>query len=152
MGAIGTALEKLCAIKLVINQTDTLKRHMVEFHNSKYEDVNKEKDYFFIHTEKGNDNKIRITGISDSNGLIQAIKGNSKINNEDFKSFLIGLINNSSTSNDKLRKNIIPVLMNKLNLGKTSVYNKIDDLIEREIIKEVDGELLVNLKTPIQIV
>ena len=78
MGSIGTSLERLCAIKLVIDSTDEQKRHKVEFHISKYQDVKEEKDYFYLHTEKDNKEKIHITGISDSNGKIPIKKGNSK--------------------------------------------------------------------------
>jgi len=144
MGAIGTALEKLCAIKLVINQTDSLKRHKVEFHNSKYEDVNKEKDYFFIHTEKDNEEKISITGISDSDGIISIKKSYLKTDLIEFKSYLFELINNSTSDSERLRKNIVPKMMIKFNYRKTSVFDKIKFLIKEGVIKEIDGELLIN--------
>ena len=144
MGSIGTALEKYCAIKLLIKPTDEEKRHKIEFVVSKYEDVNKIKDYFFIHTKKNIDDKIYITGISDSDGLISIKKGNLKTNEEEFNSFLFELVNNSTLDSDRFRKNIVPLMMAKFNYGKTSVFDKIKVLIEEGVIKEIDGELLIN--------
>lgn len=144
MGSIGTALEKYCAIKLLIKPTDEEKRHKIEFVVSKYEDVNKNKDYFFIHTGKDNDDKIHITGISDSNGIIQTIKGNSKIDDEEFKTFLLEHINNSTSSFDRLRKNIVPIMMTKFQYGKSSTFNKIKAMIKEGVIIEIDNELIVD--------
>jgi len=144
MGSIGTALEKYCAIKLLIKSTDEEKRHKIQFVVSKYEDVNKAKDYFFINTEKKLDGKIFISGISDSDGLISIKKGNLKNDEIEFKSFLFELINNSTSDSDRFRKNIVPIMMAKFNYGKTSVFDKIKVLIEEGVIKEIDGELLIN--------
>jgi GTPase SAR1 family protein len=144
MGSIGTALEKYCAIKLLIKPTDEEKRHKIEFVVSKYEDVNKIKDYFFIHTKKDIDDKIFITGISDSNGIISIKKGNTKVETDDFKFYLFELIKNSTSYSDRLRKNIVPVIKEKFEYGSTSVFNKIKKLIEEGDIKEIDGELIIN--------
>jgi len=144
MGSIGTALEKYCAIKLLVNPTDNQKRHRVEFLVSKYEDIDKEKDYFYIHTEKDTEGKIHISGISDSLGQIIRKKGNSKVDDENFKIELIGLIKNSINVEDRLQKNIIPFLMNKFNIGSSSAYAKISKLKKLNIIKENDGELFIN--------
>jgi energy-coupling factor transporter ATP-binding protein EcfA2 len=143
MGSIGTALEKFCAIKLLISPTDSDKRHKVEFLVSKYEDVDKDKDYFYLHTEKNTEGKIHINGISDSLGLIIRKKGNEKVNDDEFANFLINLIKNSYCLEDRLRKNVRDLLMEKFDLGKSSVYNKIDQLIADNILIEDDGELLV---------
>ena len=145
MGSIGTAFEKHCAIKLIVNSTDNQKRHKVQFYDSKYEDVNKEKDYFFVNTEKKLDDKIRITSISDSNGeIIKKKKGNTKVETDDFKFYLFELIKNSTSDSDRFRKNIVPVIMEKFEYGSTSVFNKIKALIEEGVIKEIDGELFIN--------
>jgi len=144
MGSIGTALEKYCAIKLLIKPTDEEKRHKIQFVVSKYEDINKAKDYFFINTEKKLDGKIFISGISDSDGLISIKKGNLKTDEIEFKSFLFDLINNSTSESDRFRKNIVPIMMAKFNYGKTSVFDKIKVLIEEGVIKEIDGELIIN--------
>jgi energy-coupling factor transporter ATP-binding protein EcfA2 len=143
MGSIGTALEKLCAIKILVNPTDSEKRHKVEFLLSKYEDVNKDKDYFYLHTEKDDDGKIHLNGLSDSLGVVIRKKGNSKVADNEFSEFLIDLIENSNSDEERLRKNVKEVLMNKFNIGKSSVYRKIDKLIDDKIIKEEDDQLLV---------
>lgn len=144
MGSIGTSLERLCAIKLVIDSTDEQKRHKVEFHLSKYQDVNEEKDYFYLHTEKDNDEKIHITGISDSNGIIPIKRGNSIIDDEKFKTSLLEHINKSTLSFDRLRKNIVPIMMTKFQYGKSSVFNKIKAMIKEGVIKEINNELTIN--------
>jgi hypothetical protein len=143
MGSIGTALEKLCAIKILVNSTDVENRHKVQFLLSKYEDVNKNKDYFYLHTEKDDDGKIQINGISDSLGVVIRKKGNSKVDDNEFTNFLIDLIDNSTSNEDRLRKNIKDILMNKFNLGKSSVYKKIDKLIDDNIIIEEFDQLFV---------
>ena len=148
MGSIGTALEKLCAIKILVNPTDTEKRHKVEFLVSKYEDVNKDKDYFYLHTEKDDDGKIHINGISDSLGVVIKKKGNSKVDDNEFSKYLIDLILNSNTDEERLRKNIVPILMDKFNLKQSMVYNKINKLINDNIIIEEFGQLLVKIKSP----
>ena len=150
MGSIGTALEKLCAIKILVNPTDAEKRHKVEFLVSKYEDVNKDKDYFYLHTEKDDDGKIHINGISDSLGMVIKKKGNSKVDDNEFSKYLIDLILNSNTDEERLRKNIVPILMVKFNLKQSMVYNKINKLINDNIIIEEFGQLLVKIKTPIR--
>jgi len=146
MGAIGTALEKLCAIKLLINQTDKLKRHKVDFYNSKYEDVNKEKDYFFIHTEKDNDDKIRITGISDSTGeIMKKKKGNTKVETDDFNFYLFELINNAKNNEDILQKNIVLLLVEKFDIQNSNVYKRIKNLRDQGLINlNKAGELSIN--------
>jgi energy-coupling factor transporter ATP-binding protein EcfA2 len=143
MGSIGTALEKLCAIKLLVNSTDAEKRHKVEFLVSKYEEVIKDRDYFFLHTEKDDDGKIHLNGLSDSLGVVIRKKGNSKVDDNEFSKFLIDLIEKSNSDEERLRKNVIGILMEKFDLGKSSVYNKIDKLIDDKIIKEDDYQLLV---------
>ena len=136
MGSIGTALEKLCAIKILVNPTDAEKRHKVEFLVSKYEDVTKDKDYFYLHTEKDEEDKIHINGISDSLGVVIRKKGNSKVDNIEFTKFLIDLIANSKTNEERLRKNVKDVVMKKFNIGKSTAYKKIDKLIDDNIIIE----------------
>jgi hypothetical protein len=143
MGSIGTALEKLCAIKILVNPTDAEKRHKVEFLVSKYEDVNKDKDYFYLHTEKDDDGKIHINGISDSLGVVIKKKGNSKVDDNEFSKYLIDLILNSNTDEERLRKNIVPILMDKFILKQSSVYNKINKLIKDKIINQHYDQLLV---------
>jgi hypothetical protein len=143
MGSIGTALEKLCAIKILVNSTDVDSRHKVQFLLSKYEDVNKDKDYFYLHTEKDDDGKIHINGLSDSLGIVIRKKGNSKVDDKEFSNYLIELIQNSNTKEERLRKNIKDILMNKFNIGKSSVYRKIDNLISNKIIIEIEDELFV---------
>jgi hypothetical protein len=39
-------------------------------------------------------------------------------------------------------------MMAKFNYGKTSVFDKIKVLIEQGVIKEIDGELIINFKAP----
>lgn len=144
-GSIGSALEKYCAIKLLVNPTDEQKRHKVQFLVSKYQDTCEEKDYFFINTEKDYDGKIHINGLSDSTGeIMKKKKGNTKVETDEFKFYLFELINNSTSDSDRFRKNIVPVIMEKFKYGSTSVFNKIKTLIEEGVIKEIDGELLIN--------
>ena len=143
MGSIGTALEKYCAIKLLVNPTDSQKRHKVEFLVSKYEDIDQEKDYFFIHTEKDTEGKISINGVSDSLGQVFTKKGNSKVDDDSFKSLLFELIQKSTKFEDRLRKNIVPILREKLCIQNSTTYNKISKLIKQNIIIEIDGELQI---------
>lgn len=143
MGSIGTALEKICAIKILVNPTDSDKRHRIDFLLSKYEEVNKNKDYFYLHTEKDENGKIHLNGVSDSLGVVTKKKGNSKVDDNEFSNFLIDLIGSSKTQEERLRKNVKDVLMNKFNLGKSSVYKKIDSLISNKIFIEVEDELFV---------
>ena len=124
MGSIGTALEKICAIKILVNPTDSDKRHRIDFLLSKY-------------------GKIHLNGVSDSLGVVTKKKGNSKVDDNEFSNFLIDLIGSSKTQEERLRKNIKDVLMNKFNLGKSSVYKKIDALISNKILIEVEDELFV---------
>jgi len=143
MGSIGTALEKYCAIKLLVNPTDSQKRHKVEFLVSKYEDIDKEKDYFFVHTEKDTEGKISINGVSDSLGMVLKNKGNLKVDDDSFKLLLFEFINNSSTLEDRLQKNIIPKLIEKLGIKSSTIYNRLAKLKEQNIINEIDGELQI---------
>ena len=143
MGSIGTALEKYCAIKLLVNPTDSLKRHKVEFLVSKYEDIDKEKDYFFVHTEKDIEGKISINGVSDSLGIVLKKKGNLKVDDDSFKLLLFEFINNSLTLEDRLQKNIIPKLIEKLGVKSSTIYNRLAKLKEQSIINQIDGELQI---------
>lgn len=129
MGSIGTALEKHCAIKLVIDKTDKQKRHKVEFHVSKYQDVNKDKDYFYIQTEKFEE-KIIITGISDSNGeLIREKKGYIKMSDFEFKDSLYKFLNNINDDNLRTRKSIVEYFRVNYNIGKSKVHEHIKSFI-----------------------
>ncbi len=143
MGSIGTSLERLCAIKLVIDSTDEQKRHKVEFHISKYQEVKEEKDYFYLHTEKDNNDKIHITGISDSNGKMPIKRGNSKIDDEAFKNATLEFINNAVVTEDSFQKNIAKRLMDKYDLQTTAVYDKLKKMREKGIIRLVDGQLII---------
>jgi energy-coupling factor transporter ATP-binding protein EcfA2 len=136
MGSIGTALEKYCAIKLVIDSTDEQKRHKVEFHVSKYQDVNKDKDYFYIQTEKV-DEKIIITGISDSNGiLIKEKKGHLKMSEIEFEDILNKFLTNLDDENLRTRKNIVEFFKNNYNIGKSKVHSHLKTFIDNSIIIE----------------
>jgi hypothetical protein len=143
MGSIGTALEKLCAIKLLVNPTDNENRHKVEFLLSKYEDVNKDRDYFFLHTEKDDDGKIHINGLSDSLGVVIRKKGNSKVDYTNFKDSTLEFIINSVSIEDSYQKNIAKMLMDKYNLQPTAVYDKLKKLKEEEVVSLVDGRLFI---------
>jgi hypothetical protein len=143
MGSIGTALEKLCAIKLLVNSTDVEKRHKVEFLVSKYEDVNKDRDYFFLHTEKDEEEKIHINGLSDSLGIVIRKKGNSRVDDTDFKNSTLELIVNSVSIEDSYQKNIARKLMDKYNLQSTAVYEKLRKLKEQKVISLDDGRLFI---------
>lgn len=134
MGSIGTSLEKYCAIKLLIDSTDELKRHKVEFFYSKYQDVNKNKDYFYIQTEKVKDDII-ITGISDSNGiLINEKKGHTKMSEVEFKNTLFDFLNNIQDENLRTRKNIVEFFKDNYSIGKSKVHSHLKTFIDNSII------------------
>jgi len=134
MGSIGTALEKYCAIKLVIDATDEQKRHKVEFHVSKYQEVNKDKDYFYIQTEKV-DERIIITGISDSNGiLIKEKKGYSKLSENEFKDILYRLLNNIEDDNLRSRKSIVDYFKINYSIGKSKVHSHLKSFIDNKVL------------------
>jgi len=144
-GSIGTALEKLAFITVAIKKPDELKRHLVVFKNTKAEYTDSStNNYFYFHIDTIDD-IIKITGLSDSNGeIIKKKKGNTKVETDDFKFYLFELIKNSTSDSDRFRKNIVPIIMEKFKYGSTSVFNKIKALIEEGVIKEIDGELLIN--------
>lgn len=144
MGSIGTALEKYCAIKLLVSPTDNEKKHKVEFLVSKYEDIDKEKDYFFIRTEKNSKGEIHIIGVSDSLGQIIRKKGNLKVDDDTFNKVLFELLKNPLSSEDKLQKNIITKLINRLDLKASTIYSKLAKLKDQKVIAEIDGELTIN--------
>jgi len=138
MGSIGTALEKYCAIKLVIDSTDEQKRHKVEFHVSKYQDVNKDKDYFYIQTEKVEE-KIIITGISDSNGvLIKEKKGYIKMSENEFKDSLNKFLSNLDDDNLRTRKSIVEYFKENFNIGKSKVNFHLKSFIDNGIVNDKD--------------
>ena len=143
MGSIGTALEKICAIKILVNPTDAEKRHKVQILLSKYEDVNKDKDYFYLHTEKDDEDKIHINGISDSLGIVIRKKGNSKVDFNDFKNTVLEFLINAVTIEDSFQKNIVKKLMDKYKLQPTAVYDKLKKLKEEEVVSLVDGRLFI---------
>ena len=143
MGSIGTALEKLCAIKLLVNSTDAENRHKVEFLISKYEDVIKVRDYFFLHTEKDDDGNIYLNGLSDSLGFVTKKKGNSKVDETEFKNTAFEFIANAYTDVDSFQKNIAKKLMDRFDLQPTAVYDKLKKMREQELISLVDGRLFI---------
>jgi hypothetical protein len=143
MGSIGTALEKFCAIKLLIWPTDKEKKHKVVFTVSKYEDIDSEKDYFYLHTIKNPEGKIHINEISDSCGVINKPKGNSKVDDEDFKNTVLEFIANAVADEDSFQKNIAKKLMDKYDLQSTAVYDKLKKMREQSIISLVDGHLII---------
>lgn len=141
MGSIGTALEKYCAIKLVIDSTDQQKRHKVEFHVSKYQDVNKDKDYFYIQTDK-DEEKIIITGISDSDGvLIKEKKGHIKMSEDEFKIVLLDFLNNIDNDNLRTRKSIVEYFKENYSIGKSKVNFHLKSFIDVGFI--IDKEHLI---------
>jgi len=144
MGSIGTSLEKYCAIKLLIDSTDELKRHKVEFYYSKYQDVNKNKDYFYIQTEKVI-NDIIITGVSDSNGvLINEKKGHVKMNEIEFKDSLFKFLNNIVDDNLRTRKSIVEYFKVNFNIGKSKVNYHLKSLIDTGYILDNDHLIFLN--------
>lgn len=144
MGSIGTALERYCAIKLLISPTDIEKKHKVQFLGSKYEEINKENDYFFIRIEKNNEEKIQIIGVSDSLGPIIRKKGNLKVDDDTFNKVLFELLKNAISTEDKLQKNIVNNLMTRLDLKQSTIYSKLAKLKTEKVIADIDGKLTIN--------
>lgn len=143
MGSIGTALEKFCAIKLLIWPTDKEKKHKVVFTVSKYEDIDSDKDYFYLHTTKNSEGKIHINEISDSCGVINKPKGNSKVDDAEFQNTTFEFIANPVVDADSFQKNIAKKLMDRFDLQQTAVYDKLKKMKEQGIISLVDGRLFI---------
>jgi energy-coupling factor transporter ATP-binding protein EcfA2 len=143
MGSIGTALEKICAIKILVNPTDSDKRHRIDFLLSKYEEVNKNKDYFYLHTEKDENGKIHFNGVSDSLGIVVKKKGNSKVDDTEFQNATFEFIINAEALVDSFQKNIAKKLQDRFDLQPTAVYDKLKKLKNKELVRLVDGRLFI---------
>jgi len=133
-GSIGTALEKFAYITFAIKKAENNK-HLVLFKNTKAEFTDStNNNYFFLQVEEIDD-RVKITGLSDSNGeIIQKKKGNTKVDKNDFDSYLFELINNTEKDEDKLQKNIVELLQKKFGLKRAIVYQKIKTLKDHDII------------------
>jgi energy-coupling factor transporter ATP-binding protein EcfA2 len=139
-GSIGTAFEKITSIKLsveaILCKENNNTKHKVTFRYSKFDyELNPENDYFFIHTEKIDENNVIINGISDSIGLIldKKVKGNTKNTIDDIYSIIKDRITDlPAESIERIRKNLIPYIMNQdaIKIGKSRISDYILDLIE----------------------
>jgi len=133
-GSIGTALEKFAYITFAIKKAEN-NRHLVFFKNTKAEFIEStNNNYFFLQVEEI-DNKVKITGLADSNGeIFKKRKGNTKVDTDEFNNYLYELINNAEKDEDKLQKNIVELLQNKFGLKPATVYYKIQTLKDQGII------------------
>jgi energy-coupling factor transporter ATP-binding protein EcfA2 len=140
-GSIGTAFEKISSIKLSVeasfNSNSLKTSHKVTFKYSKFDyELNSENDYFFINTEKIDNENILITGITDSNGPISENKlsGNTKITPDEIYSLIEDRLNSlENNSEERLRKNLINYLINEklIKIGKSRTHEYISDFIQK---------------------
>ena len=88
-GSIGTALEKFAYITFAIKKAEN-NRHLVFFKNTKAEFIEStNNNYFFLQVEEI-DNKVKITGLADSNGeIFKKRKGNTKVDTDEFNNYLL---------------------------------------------------------------
>lgn len=138
-GSIGTAFEKISSIKLSVeadfNSNSLNTSHKVTFKYSKFDyELNSENDYFFINTEKIDNEKVLIVGITDSNGPIteKKPKGNTKITPDELYSIIEDRLNSIPIdSPDRIRKNVVDFLLNNdlIKIEKSSIQQYIKNFI-----------------------
>ena len=148
-GSIGTALEKLAFIHIAIKKLDELNRHKVIFFNSKSNVTTSENDYFYFHIETIN-NDTKITGISDSDGII--CKSNIRNTKLDIGNFKLELENRLKQIevegldiSERSKKNIVIYFHNKCKIGKSKTYEHLKLIEEEGFICVRDRFVFLNL-------
>ena len=127
----------MTSIKLLVElvHIEQKEKYKINFINSKFDMVDTKSDYFFLHTEAIDENKMVLSGISDSNGpeIKTDRPGNSHVTNDEVLSAIKSRIESLPyRDNETLRKNIIDYLDKNdiIDLKRTSISNYIKKFLE----------------------